>query len=63
MVGTMAMAQVRETTYYDDGSYYTGERNAKGVRHGNGIMVCNISSLSGRVSPLPPASPIIRKST
>lgn len=33
------MAQVRETTTYDDGSYYTGERDGKGRRHGNGLMV------------------------
>ena len=32
-------AQVRETTYYDDGSYYTGQRDAKGRRHGDGIIV------------------------
>ena len=32
-------AQVRETTYYDDGSYYTGQRDAKGRRHGDGMMV------------------------
>lgn len=34
-----ASAQVRETTYYDDGSYYTGQRDAKGRRHGDGLMV------------------------
>ena len=30
---------MRETTYYDDGSYYTGQRDAKGRRHGDGLMV------------------------
>ena len=36
MAGSSCWAQVRETTTYKDGSYYTGERDAKGRRHGNG---------------------------
>ena len=39
MASSSLWAQVRETTTYDDGSYYTGERDAKGRRHGNGLMV------------------------
>ena len=39
MAGSSCWAQVRETTTYKDGSYYTGERDAKGRRHGNGLMV------------------------
>lgn len=39
MASSSVWAQVRETTTYDDGSYYTGERDAKGRRHGNGLMV------------------------
>lgn len=37
--GITCFAQVRETTVYDDGSYYTGHRDAKGRRHGHGLMV------------------------
>ena len=39
MASGTCFSQVRETTYYDDGSYYTGERDGKGRRHGNGLMV------------------------
>ena len=33
-----ASAQFLETTTYDDGSVYTGQRNGKGQRHGKGQM-------------------------
>ncbi|MBR1765865.1 MAG: hypothetical protein IJ745_02345 [Bacteroidales bacterium] len=39
MAAVDVQAQVRETTTYDDGSYYTGVRDGKGRRHGNGLMV------------------------
>ena len=37
--GGQLAAQLVETTYYDDGSVYTGTRNGKGARHGDGLMV------------------------
>ena len=39
LFGGQAYAQVRETTHYDDGSYYSGMRDSKGKRHGKGLMV------------------------
>ena len=38
LIGSMAVAQVRETTYYDDGSFYSGQRDGKGPRNGDGTM-------------------------
>lgn len=37
-LGGIATSQVRETTVYDDGRVYSGQRDAKGRINGNGLM-------------------------
>ncbi len=38
VLATAASAQVVETTTYDDGRVYTGQRNGKGKIEGKGLM-------------------------
>ena len=46
VVATLAGAQVVETTTYDDGRVYTGQRSGKGKIEGKGLMTWNLNSTS-----------------